>query len=386
MRGEPAREDERVDALLQHAHLQRLHAAEHLEGLVRVEESALHVIDVPEERAVPAGVALGDEHVGVAPDDDAGGRVAVADEILRVAVDDEIRPRGGVGLLQRAHEEGRADGGVEHHGEAGGVGGPADGGHVEEVAVRVAGAFEVNVDAPTLREPAGVFGLRRGEGPREVVRGHAVEELHADVEVGFLGEPVVEQLVGAAVNVARGQDDVAVADKVGEDAVDGGHAGVEVPREVFRRHRAGLDIHDVVGEGDRGGVEQARVNLVQELAALEGVVDPLGAREDVGGRAGDDGVGGKDGRDVVEGRVGPLGERGGGGVAQRLVDGAGGVLQGVEQLRQLESEELLRIEKRHAVGLWQPGERARGGGPEFVEVAVRGVEPAGEAEERRADG
>jgi hypothetical protein len=70
----------------------------------------------------------------------------VAGEILGVAVDDVVRALGGILLLERADEEGRADGGVADDRETSGVRGSADAGDVKEYAVRVARALEINVD------------------------------------------------------------------------------------------------------------------------------------------------------------------------------------------------------------------------------------------------
>jgi hypothetical protein len=233
-------------------------------------------------------------------------------------------------------------------------------------------------------EAVGVLLLHAGEGLGEVAGGEAVEEHDADVEVRALAEPVVQQLVGAAVDVARGEDDVLVADEVRERGVDRAHAGVEVPGHVFARHGTRLDVHDVVRERDGGRVHQPRVDLVQELAALEGVVDPLGARVEVGRGAGDDRRGREDRRDVVEGRVGALRQHRRVRVAERLVGLARRVLQGVEELRQLEREEFLGVEEGEAVLARQAAELAGGRLPEVHHVAVRAVEFLGEGQQRLA--
>ena len=89
---------DRADALLEHAHLQRAHPVDHLEGLVRVQEGALDVVDVPEERLVPAvgplapvgPGSLGDEHALVARNHHARRRGARPDQVLRVGVDHEV--------------------------------------------------------------------------------------------------------------------------------------------------------------------------------------------------------------------------------------------------------------------------------------------------------
>ncbi len=218
-------------------------------------------------------------------------------------------------------------------------------------------------------------GLQRAA---EVVHREAVEPLDGDVEVALLGIPVVQQLVGAAVDVAVRQHDVVVADEVRQRRVDRGHAGVEVPGEVFARERAGLEVDDVIGEADRGRVQQARVDLVQRLAALEGVLDPLGAGVQVRRGARDDRRGAEDRRDVVEDRVGALDRRLRRIVQQRLVRLAQRVLQRVEDLGELEAEEPLGVEARHAVARVEIREFAQGHFPQLVRRGVAGVQVGGE--------
>ena len=137
----------------------------------------------------------------------------------------------------------------------------------------------------------------------EVARLEAVEPLDRDVQVAALAVPVLQELVRAAVHVAARQHDVAVADQVREHRVDRRHARVEVPGEVLARERPRLDVDDVVRQARRGRVHEPRVDLVQELLALERVVDPLGARVQVGGGARDDRRRAEDRRHVVEHRV-----------------------------------------------------------------------------------
>lgn len=60
------------------------------------------------------------------------------------------------------------------------------------------------------------------------------------------------------------------------------------------------------------------------------------------------------------------------------------VLQGVEELRQLEGEEFLGVEECEAVLARQAAELAGGGLPEVHHVAVRAVEFLGEGEQRLA--
>jgi hypothetical protein len=89
------------------------------------------------------------------------------------------------------------------------------------------------------------------------------EPLDADGEVALLAVPVVQQLVGATVDIAARQHDVLVADEVRQRRVDGRHARIEIPGEVFARERACLEIDDMIRETDRSWVQQARVDLEQ---------------------------------------------------------------------------------------------------------------------------
>jgi hypothetical protein len=300
-------------------------------------------------------------------------------------VDHEVGTLHRVVAPQHRLQHRRADGGVDDHGQAELVRRAADRGHVEHVAVRVARRLDEDVDPAAALEPRTVAGADAFERTAEVLDREAVEPLDCDVEVALLAVPVVQQLVGAAVDVAAREHDVLVAHEVREDGVDRRHAGVEVPGQVFARERAGLEVHDVVGEADRRGVEQPRVDLEQRLAALERVLHPLGAGVEVGGRAGDDRRGAEQRGDVVEYRVGALG----GGlrrfVQQRLVRLAQRVLQRVEDLRELEAQEALRVEPCDAVALVERGQLAHRNLPELMRRGVARVEVAREFAEAAAE-
>ena len=101
------------------------------------------------------------------------------------------------------------------------------------------------------------FVERRLQGAAEVVHREAIEPFDRDVEIALLAIPVVQQLVRAAVDVAARQHDVVVTHEVGERRVDRGHPGIEVPCEVLAGQRPRLEVDDVVGETDGGGVQQA---------------------------------------------------------------------------------------------------------------------------------
>ena len=227
--------------------------------------------------------------------------------------------------------------------------------------------------------------LVEGEGLAEAgveVGGvHAVEGVDGDVEVFLAGIPVVDELPGAAVDVPAGDDDVPVPDEVAEGGVDGGHPAVEVPGEVLVGVGAGFEVHDVVGEGDGGGVEEAGVDFEHEFLALEGVGDPFGAGEDVGGGAGDDGGGGEDGGDVVEDGVGAFGGLGGLVVSERLVAFAEGLLEVVEELGDLEAEEFPGVEEANGVGMVELPDGAEAGFPEVLAALVALVDGADEGAE-----
>ena len=210
-----------------------------------------------------------------------------------------------------------------------------------------------------LVEPVARTCGARLERRAERVDREAVEPLDGDVEVALLAVPVVQQLVCAAVDVAAAEHDVLVADEVRQRRVDRRHARIEVPGQVLARERAGLEVHDVIGEADRSRVQQPRIDLEQRLATLEGVLDPLGAGVHVSRRARDDRCRAEERRHVVEDRVRTLRRRLVRVVEQRLVRLAQRVLQRVEDLRELEAEEALGVEACDAVALVEPRQFAQ---------------------------
>lgn len=80
---------------------------------------------------------------------------------------------------------------------------------------------------------------------------------------------------------------------------------------------------------------------MEHFLAVECVFDPFGAGVDVCCGACDDWFGGEDRGDVVEDWVGAFAGAGGGVGDDGLVEGAGGVLEGVEDFGELEGEEAL---------------------------------------------
>src|SRR5207249_10287908 len=179
----------------------------------------------------------------------------------------------------------------------------ANGRHVQDITVGIARGFEVQINVATGPLTLAIFRIRR---PQTALKGAdivAVEKFHGDVQIARLAEPIVQQLKGAAVNVARTENDVLITEKVAQRGIDGRHAGIKVPRHVFAREGAALDIDDMIGEGDRRGIEQARIDLKERLPALKGIINPFGAGIKVSRRARDDGGGRKNGGDVVENRI-----------------------------------------------------------------------------------
>jgi hypothetical protein len=52
-------------------------------------------------------------------------------------------------------------------------------------------------------------------------------------EVARFAVPVVNELVGAAVDVAVGDENIFAAEKMGKDCIDGGHTAIKIPCEIF---------------------------------------------------------------------------------------------------------------------------------------------------------
>src|ERR1051326_4980780 len=102
--------------------------------------------------------------------------------------------------------------------------GAADGRHVEDVAMGIAGRFEIDVNLPAIGETLRMGGADVLEGGEKGFEIEPIEELDGDTEVGRLAERIVRELECAAVDVAGTEDDVAIADQVAKSGVNGGHA------------------------------------------------------------------------------------------------------------------------------------------------------------------
>ncbi len=285
-------------------------------------------------------------------------------------MNEEIRPFAAIRALQQTLQYRGANSRVADDGETLRVRRAADRRHIEDIAVRITRRFQVEVNLAAAREAFSVPLLELVEPGGEAIGRLAVEPFDAHVEVATFAVPVVQELVGATVDVAAGEHDVLVAEEVGERGIDRRHAGVEVPGEVIRRVRPGLQIDDMVGQTDRGRIEQAGVDLVEQLLALEGVLDPLRARIDVGCGASDHGCGAEQRRHVVEQRIRPLGDGRGRIVHDRLVRGAQRVLQRIEHFGQLKAGEALGIEPRDAIAPLQARERLGGEPPGVLRGAI----------------
>ena len=227
-----------------------------------------------------------------------------ADE-LRGGVDDDV---GAV--LERTEEARRAERVVHDDGQAVLVGDLGDGVDVGDVGVGVAEGLEVDERRVVL------------DGTLDLVEVVGVNEGGLDAE---LGERVLEQVVGAAVDGLLGHDVVAGLGERLDGVGDGGGAGGN-----GKAGRATLERGDAVLEDALRGVGQAAVDVagVSEAKAVGGV---LGVAEDVA-------------RGLVDGH----GARVGGGVGALLAD---------VKLQGLEVEGLLDLggDVGHGVPPWVGG-------------------------------
>ncbi len=327
---------------------------------------------------------FGNKHPFVARDDHARRRRATARDVFGVAVDQEVRAfrrfLGAHGLRQKR----RADRGVKNHGQSCVVRGLANGRHVERVTMRIARRLQVNIDLPPCFEPLLVFRTSRLERILESASVVAIEEFDRDIQIARFSKPIVQQLERAAVNVSRAENDVLITKKMAQGGVNGGHARVEIPSHVLRGKRPALDIDNVIGEGDRSGIEQTRINLEQRLAALEGVINPLRAGVKIGRGAGDDRCRRKDGSDVIENRVWPFGKPVGLVFDQGLVGVAKRVLERVEQFGELEAEKFLGVEISDAIAAVQRSQFAGGQVPQMVQLDIGVGDVPGQPAKRSA--
>ncbi len=187
----------------------------------------------------------------------------------------------------------------------------------------------------------------------------------------------MQQLVAAAIDIAAGQHDILIADEMGQRAVDRRHAGIEVPGEILARKGSRLHIDDMIGKAHRCGIEQARIDLMQQLLTLEGILDPFDTGIEIGGRAGDHRRGREDRRHIVENGVGAARRLGPCLAGQRLVGLAHRRLQIIEHLGELEASKALGVEPRHLVAPVEPRQRAGGDRNEVMGRHVGLIEMAG---------
>lgn len=106
---------------------------------------------------------------------------------------------------------------------------------------------------------------------------------------------------------------------MGQNRVNRCHSAIEVPCEILPCIRPRFQIDDIIGQGDRCGIQQPRVDFQQQLLPLKSVRDPLGTGVDVSSRSGNHGIGGEDGGNIVKHRIRSLGKLRRGAVIKGLI-------------------------------------------------------------------
>ncbi|MFM1943842.1 MAG: hypothetical protein RI897_2824 [Verrucomicrobiota bacterium] len=241
--------------------------------------------DVPEFQAMVAGIGFGEfgelaiavvEFTAVDHDATDGGAVTA----------DVFGGGGGedIGAVFEGADEADADRVIDHEGDAGVVGDFGEGFEVGDIEFRVADGFAV--------DGAG-FG---GDGLAEGVEVAGVDEIHRAAE---FGHGVVEELVGAAVEVIGGDDFITDLGDIEDSERGCGLAGgdSEGTGASFERgdalfedigggvHDAGVDIPELL-EGEKiGGVVAIFENVGRGLVDGDGA----GACGGVGGLSGVEG-------------------------------------------------------------------------------------------------
>src|SRR5207249_2794598 len=137
---------------------------------------------------------------------------SVAGDVFGVTVNQKIRPLGRRIMPQRLAEKRRADGPIENHRQTVTVRRPANGRHVEHITVRVAGRFKIQINLTASPESLIIFGAGCLQRILECSDLKAIKKLDRDVQVAWLAKPIVQQLEGAPINIARTNNDVLVAD------------------------------------------------------------------------------------------------------------------------------------------------------------------------------
>ena len=218
-----------------HAQAQRLDAAQHQPGLVRVHGAA----------QVEVHLAQAGQHCRILGDDDAGHHVGVAVDELGHAVQHDVRTQ-----LQRVLQERRGEGVVDDHQRAVLVGDRGAGREVGQLQGRVGRRLEVDQLGLRTHRPS----------PRSAGRPVSTKR-RGDAEARVL---VLQDHAAGAVEGVGGHDVRALAEEGEVDHVDRRHAGGRAPARRSRPPGWRCSLQR------RGGrVAQARVH-VAGLAAEAG--------------------------------------------------------------------------------------------------------------------
>ena len=121
--------------------------------------------------------------------------------------------------------------------------------------MRIAGRFKVDVNFTAFGKSIGVLFFGAFKACGEFVGRIAIKHFNGNVQVARLGVPVVDQLIGSAIDVATGDDNIVTSKHVGQDGVNRRHAAVKVPSKVLTCILAGAEIDDMIGQADAGWVE-----------------------------------------------------------------------------------------------------------------------------------
>src|SRR5207237_6781929 len=102
---------------------------------------------------------------------------------------DEPGAVGGVVWPETRLEDGRADRRITNDIQPVFMGGAADAGNVQHMAVRVARAFKIDIDLPAGFQSRTPFLFRRSQRTPEILGGEAIEPAHRDIEIGAFAVP-----------------------------------------------------------------------------------------------------------------------------------------------------------------------------------------------------
>src|SRR5438105_8202919 len=95
----------------------------------------------------------------------------------------------------------------------------ANGRHVQNVPMGIARGFEIQINVATSSLALAILRIGRPQAGLKSVHIVAIEKLHSDVQIARLAEPIVQQLKGAAINVARTENDVLITEQVAEGGI-----------------------------------------------------------------------------------------------------------------------------------------------------------------------